>query len=146
MEKEATSLYRNVTDACQIGFIESGGVRYAPADILEVTRPSRSSAPLAYISIMSTDNFATYSVISGATSSTYDPGVITQTTWDKRCVKRSNRTTRVESNIIKKEVTSCCSNVTDADKIGYKESLCGSYNPANIVNVTSPSGGSVTLD
>jgi hypothetical protein len=43
-------------------------------------------------------------------------------------------------------ITGSCSNVTNAGTIGYDESKCGPYDPANIQSLTLPTGGSGTIE
>lgn len=39
-----------------------------------------------------------------------------------------------------------CDNVTSSGTIGSNQTLCGSYNPGNITNITYPTGGTGTLE
>ena len=67
--------------------------------------PSGGSGDLEYVWLISYDGGNTNTVILGANGASYDPGVITQTTWYRRCARRSYCTDYVgESNWIKKEI------------------------------------------
>ncbi|MBL7776564.1 MAG: hypothetical protein JNK89_11215, partial [Saprospiraceae bacterium] len=93
--------------ANQSACVNAGG-SFDPAPFTNVTSPSGGSGPLEYIWIMSTTNCppATFNsnmwtTISGATSATYDPGPITQTTCYRRCARRAGCTEYdAESNIV----------------------------------------------
>ena len=139
----------NVTDPGSIGNNETiCGVSFDPANIVSLALPTGGSGTIEYVWLVSTNAGNNYSVIPGANTSSYDPGVITQTTWYRRCARRAGCSDFVgESNWVMKELTNCCNNVTDGGLIGYDEVYCGvSFNPANIVNVTLPTGGSGTLE
>ncbi|MBX7241106.1 MAG: hypothetical protein K1X92_05100, partial [Bacteroidia bacterium] len=150
---------QNLTSAGCIGSNESVcGTSFNPTLINSLSLPSGGGiGTIEYVWLVTTDpataagTASNYSVISGATGSTYDPGSITQTTWYRRCARRQGCTTYpAETNWVKKELYPCpatCSNVTSGGTIGNNESICGtSFDPANIINVTSPSGGSGTLE
>ncbi|MBK7764375.1 MAG: hypothetical protein IPI46_13695 [Bacteroidetes bacterium] len=97
----------NVTSGGTIGSDEIVcGLSFDPALITNITLPSGgNSNQLEYVWLISTDAGANYTLISGATGSTYDPGVITQTTWYRRCARRQGCPSYDgESNWIKKEL------------------------------------------
>ncbi|MBK7764376.1 MAG: hypothetical protein IPI46_13700 [Bacteroidetes bacterium] len=73
----------NLTSGGTIGNNETlCGTSVDPSLIVNLTSPSGgSSSPIEYLWLISLDGGTTNTVISGATNSTYDPGVITQTTW-----------------------------------------------------------------
>ncbi|MBK7041375.1 MAG: carboxypeptidase regulatory-like domain-containing protein [Bacteroidetes bacterium] len=101
-----TTVCNNVTDAGSIGYDETFcGLSFNPSNIVNVTLPSGGSGDLEYVWLISYDGGNTNTVISGANGASYDPGVITQTTWYRRCARRSYCTDYVgESNWIKKEL------------------------------------------
>ena len=139
----------NVVDPGSIGYDETYcGVSFDPANIVSITLPTGGTGALEYVWLISYDGGVNNTVIAGATGSSYNPGVITQTTWYRRCSRRAGCTDYVgESNWVMKEVTNCCQNVTDGGTIGYNESVCAAnLDPANIVNVTLPTGGVGTLE
>lgn len=97
----------NVTSGGTIGYNEVlCGTSVDPSLIVNVTSPSGgNSATIEYLWLRSYDGGTTNTVISGATSSTYDPGVITQTTWYRRCSRRQGCTDYDgESNWIQKSL------------------------------------------
>ncbi|MFM1875085.1 MAG: hypothetical protein RL266_822, partial [Bacteroidota bacterium] len=138
----------NVTSAGSIGSAQSGCSPFDPALITSISLPSGGSGTLEYVWLQSYDGGSTYTVINGATSSTYDPGSITQSTWYRRCARRSGCTSYVgESNWVKMTVTGpCCDNVTSAGSIGSAQSGCSPFDPALITSISLPSGGSGTLE
>ncbi len=139
----------NVTDAGSIGYDETYcGVSFDPSNIVSIALPTGGNGTIEYVWLISYDGGVNNTVIPGATGSSYNPGVITQTTWYRRCSRRAGCTDYVgESNWVMKEVTNCCQNVVDGGTIGYNENVCAaSFDPANIVNVTLPSGGTGTLE
>jgi|GEM_PF-2703459 len=85
-----------------------------------------------------TSSWSAWSNISGATSATYNPTTITQTTEYRRLARRTNCFTWVYSNTVVKEVVE---NYTSAGSIAGAQSQCGSYNPALITSSEDPSGG-----
>ncbi|HNB81709.1 MAG TPA: GEVED domain-containing protein, partial [Chitinophagaceae bacterium] len=98
----------NLTSGGTIGSDESGCGSFNPSPITNITAPSGGSGTIEYVWLQSYDAGATYTVISGASNDNYDPGVITQTTWYRRCGRRSGCTNYDgESNWVKKELTLC---------------------------------------
>ncbi|MGB1318087.1 MAG: hypothetical protein ACPG5W_07760, partial [Flavobacteriales bacterium] len=138
----------NVTNAGQIGVAQSGCLPFDPAMITSLSDPSGGSGALEYVWLKSTNGGSNYTVISGANASTYNPGSITETTWYRRCARRAGCTSYVgESNWVMMTVTGpCCDNVTDAGEIGYPQSGCSPFDPAELVSVEDPSGGSGALE
>ncbi|MCF8459257.1 MAG: hypothetical protein K9G46_00905, partial [Flavobacteriales bacterium] len=137
----------NVTSGGTIGVAQSGCSPFDPGLITSSCDPSGGSGTLEYVWLQSTDGGTNYTVISGASSSTYNPGSITTSTWYRRCSRRAGCTDYVgESNWLKMTVTgACCDNVTNAGSIGVAQSGCSPFDPANITSVSDPSGGSGTL-
>jgi hypothetical protein len=107
IQKTVQNCCNNVTDAGSIGFDESVcAYSYDPSPIISITLPSGGSSNLIeYVWLMSTDAGTNYTAIGGANSSTYDPGVISQTTWFRRCSRRAGCTDFTgETSWIMKEV------------------------------------------
>ena len=108
----------NVTNPGEISGNEAHCGSYDASAISSVSGASGGVGAVQYEWLISTDNFSTFSVIAGATNSTYDPGVITQTTYYRRGAKSEGCNDYVVSNIIVKTVygipvISCSS--TDGD-------------------------------
>ena len=138
----------NVTDSGQIAANQSGCSPYNPTLITSVDAPSGGSGDLEIVWITRPGTSGSWTMISGANGLTYDPGVITETTQYRRCARRAGCTSYVgESNIITVTVTGdCCDNVTDAGEIGYPQTGCSPFDPAELVSVEDPSGGSGDLE
>lgn len=119
---------------------------FDPAPITNVQLPTGGTGVLEYVWIYTTDDpslpGAQWEHVPNSNAPELDPGPITQTTWYRRCARRSGCVDYVaESNIVVKEV-SCCSNVTDGGQIGYDQTGCGMpFDPDPFVNVQSPTGG-----
>ena len=155
MAVNATQVYAqcyNLTSAGSIQFtggttylsVPGGTASYDPPAILSVTAPAGGSGTIEYMWIYSLDG-VNFAAISGATTNTYNPPVINQTTWYRRCARRSGCTSWVgESNNVQVEFLPCppCSNVTSAGVIGNPQSNCGAFNPGLITSTSLPSGGS----
>jgi len=74
----------NVTNAGSIGNVQSGCSPFDPAAITSVSLPSGGSGTLQYVWLQSFDGGNNFSVISGASSSTYNPPALTQDRWFKK--------------------------------------------------------------
>ncbi|MBL7771792.1 MAG: hypothetical protein JNM95_02885 [Chitinophagaceae bacterium] len=96
----------NITNGGAIGYDQLlCGTSADPALIQNVTSPTGGTGTIEYVWLQSYDGGTTYTTISTATSDTYDPPVITQTTWYRRCARRAGCSTYVgESNWVKKEL------------------------------------------
>ncbi|MFZ4544240.1 MAG: hypothetical protein ACOYOA_09345, partial [Saprospiraceae bacterium] len=102
----------NVTTGGVIGANQVGCNPYTSSPITEVTAPIGGAGALEYTWLKSTTastytstNAAQWTTISGATSSSYNPGVLTQITYFVRLVRRANCTEyKGVSNVIKIEV------------------------------------------
>ncbi|MCH2081055.1 MAG: PKD domain-containing protein, partial [Saprospiraceae bacterium] len=77
--------------------------------------------------------------ISGATSTSYDPSIITATTQYRRIA--SNCCGSANSNIVTKEVI-----ILDPGQISGNQTICGSYDPSVISSVNSASGECTITD
>ncbi|MEO0311042.1 MAG: hypothetical protein RIQ89_699, partial [Bacteroidota bacterium] len=97
----------NFTNGGEIGYAQSNCGSFDPSELVSISLPSGGIGATEYVWLMSTvnglfNNGANYSVIAGATNASYDPGQVSQTTWFRRCARRSGCTDYVgESNIIK---------------------------------------------
>ncbi len=77
------------------------------------------------------------------TALAFQPSAISQTTYYRRKASTFHCADSLFSNAVSKSVGQ---NVTDAGIIGYDESIAGPYDPAPIVTVTAPSGGSGVIE
>ncbi len=138
----------NATNGGLIAGDESGcpDPIFDPGPITNVQLPTGGTGVLEYVWIYTTDDpslpGAVWEHIPNSNTPELDPGPITQTTWYRRCARRSGCVDYVaESNIVVKEV-SCCSNVSDGGLIGFDQQGCGvPFDPLPFANVVAPSGG-----
>jgi len=91
----------NVTYGGEIGYYESKCAPYDPEMIIETTPPSGGNGTLEYVWLYSTDNW-TWITIAGANGPSYDPPVITETTFFSRGVRRAGCTDYIYSNSVLK--------------------------------------------
>lgn len=110
---------------------------YDPVLISSTSAPSGGSGG-TLIYKWEYNNGAGWTEISGATVATYDPSTITQTTQYRRAARLNPCTDWVYSDPVNKEVIS---NYSDGGTIGSDEDGCGSFDPSNITNISSPTGG-----
>ena len=103
-----TPVCQNVTDGGTITGDESMCGSYDPGMITSTAMPSGGSGALEYVWLSSTigcPDGQNSTVIAGATGSTYNPGVITETTYYLRCARRAGCIDYPgESNCVVKEV------------------------------------------
>lgn len=98
----------NVTNGGAIAGDQSGCGSYDPTLITNTTTPPGGSGTIVYSWEKSTTSATSgFSVIAGATLSTYDPTTITQTTWYRRGAKTGACTVKY-SNVVTKTVTAVC--------------------------------------
>ncbi len=107
----------NTTDGGTIGFDEvlCGGAN-DPSLIVSLTEASGGTGPLEYLWLSSTsscpDNLT--QAIVGATEATYDPGLLTTTTWFRRCSRRSGcNIWSTESNCVQITINAVCDECDD---------------------------------
>jgi hypothetical protein len=126
-----------LTNGGTIGSNQSGCGTFDPANLTSITAPSggTGSGAIQY------RWRANGSIISGATSAAYDPGFITATTIYQREALRTGTSTWIASNQVTVTIGACNTDLTNGGTIGYNQSGCGTFDPANIVSVTAPSGG-----
>ena len=138
----------NVTNGGEIEADEFGcpNPTWDPSLITSVSLPTGGTGTLEYIWIFTTDDptlpNAFWNPIPGSTGPEYDPDPITETTYYRRCARRSGCTDYIgESNIIVKEAI-CCDNLTDGGQIIADQTLCSPPFTADpLTNFISPSGG-----
>lgn len=139
----------NATNGGQIGYSQSGCIGYDPVAFTSISAPTGGSGALQIIWIKkSASTNWNYVEIPGATGLTYDSGSLTETTTFRRCARREFCSSYVaESNEITVTVSgACCSNVTNGGQIGYNQSGCVGFDPAEIGSISSPAGGSGALE
>ncbi|MCC6282202.1 MAG: hypothetical protein IT262_16485, partial [Saprospiraceae bacterium] len=156
----------NVTNGGTIGSNQSICSGSTPAPLTNVTSPSGGSGTLEYLWLQSTTipcppvGSASWTAIPGATSATYAPGVLTQTTCFLRCSRRLGCTEYDgESNAITitvnpKPTIVCETNVNNAGWVTDADcsiAVCAgshvqlSVNPnVSTVNWTGPNGFTAT--
>ncbi|MBL0315872.1 MAG: hypothetical protein IPP69_08870 [Flavobacteriales bacterium] len=153
---ESNDLFIDITGSCSnvtyggtIGSAQTGCVGYDPSAFLNVNSPSGGSGTIEYMWLYKNASTGwVYQTISGANSSTYDSPALSETTTFRRCARRSCCSTWPgESNEITVTINCIpCNNLTSGGTIGYNQSGCTGFDAAEIVNVTSPSGGSGNLE
>lgn len=132
----------NFTSAGVIGSNQNSCPSFNPANMTGTAPSGGSGGTTQYQWQVSTNNIS-WSNIGSATGASYNPPTITATRYYRRRAKRSTCTSWLASNTVTKAVgVGCCTNYTDAGTIGYDQSGCGSFDPANIVEITPPSGQS----
>lgn len=94
----------NVTDAGQIGYYEAKCAPFDPEALVETIAPVGGNGTLEYMWQSSLDNW-TWTAISGANSASYDPPVITQSTYYRRGVRRAGCTDYMYGNSVYKRNT-----------------------------------------
>ncbi|MBK7343247.1 MAG: hypothetical protein IPJ06_09225 [Saprospiraceae bacterium] len=139
----------NVTDGGSISGDETGcpDPVFDPSVIVNVILPSGGSGDLEYVWMFTTVDPAlpitSWLPLPNSNSPDFDPGPITQTTWYRRCSRRSGCTEYVgETGYVTKEVK-CCENVTDPGLIGSDQSVCAvEFDPSPLVEISPATGGS----
>ncbi len=132
------AITENFTDAGAVDGKEEFCNGYDPSLITESISPSGGvGGSLEHQWQQSTDTI-TWVDVPGATSTTYDPAFISQTTYFRRGARRSPCTGYIFSSFVEKLVVV---NYTQAGIIAGEESNCGSFDPDLISSITAPSGG-----
>ncbi len=93
----------NLTNPGSIGSSEKNCGVYDPAAISEITSPSGSGS-YQYIWESASNISGPWTTISGATGISYDPTVITQTTYYRRSIRNNGCTSYLYNNIVVKEI------------------------------------------
>lgn len=92
------TIRKNPTIGATLGYHEYVCGSFDPAPIVTLTFPSGGIGPLEYAWVFSTDGGFTNTNIPGATNSSYDPGIITQTTWYRQLSRTSGCINYLESS------------------------------------------------
>ncbi len=137
----------NVTSGGSIAGDETGCGAYNPGPITNAASPSGGSGNMEFIWLSSTTGCPRFlsETIEGANQSTYDPGMITQTTYYLRCSRRAGCSvwTVGESNCVVKTVDNNC-NTECANRNATNSTSCrngGSYGVFNDGNQYTISDG-----
>ena len=106
---DAKAQCSNVTNAGAIAASEPSGCSpFDPGVINSASLPSGGSGSLEYVWLKSTNGGSSYTMISNSNASTYNPPSISQTTWYRRCARRSGCSSYTgESNWVQVSVTDC---------------------------------------
>ena len=120
----------NVTNGGRISGAQSKCGGYNPSTMGNAQSPSGGSGAIEYIWLKSTSGCpnSVNQAISGATSATYNPGYISQTTWYRRCSRRAGCSSwfEGESNCIRKEVRTCGATACATRTVMNSRANCGS--------------------
>jgi len=128
----------NYTDPGLIAGEESSCGSFDPDVITSVTAPSGGSGGTnQYQWEQSTDNI-NWTAVTGGNAESYNPTTLIQTTYFRRGARRSPCVDYVYSNAIKKMMVM---NFNSGGVLDGDQSVCGSYDPFTITNVSLPSGG-----
>jgi hypothetical protein len=137
----------NVTDGGIVCCDQASNIiPFDPSPLTNVQHASGGSGVVEYLWLSTTNpyntNFSSWTMIAGATSASYDPGPLSQTTFFVRCARRAACNDYVrESNVIVVTV-SPCDNLTDAGKIASNQVACGSpFDPAQLNSINAATGG-----
>ncbi len=128
----------NYTDAGIIAGEESNCGSFDPELISSVTEPSGGIGGINQYQWESSTDSLNWTAIPGGNAETLNPTTVIQTTYYRRGARRSPCSTIIYSNTIKKIVAV---NFTSGGTLDGDQSVCGSYDPFIISNITSPSGG-----
>ncbi|MEP7265099.1 MAG: hypothetical protein ABI772_11405, partial [Bacteroidota bacterium] len=135
----ASATCYNCTNGGTIGTDQSGCPPFDPALFTNVQLPQGGSGTISYqwyYKNNSTNN--NWDPVTGATSSTYNPGVITETTCYKRYARRANCTNWAASNSVCATVNFCCNATINGLVV---------YNLTNSTNfLTLVDGGSYNIN
>jgi hypothetical protein len=136
----STSSNTPLTNGGTIGSDQTGCGTYDPAMLTSIAPASGGSGPGA----IQYRWWMNGSLITGATSATYDPAPVTATTTYQREANRVGTTAWVASNTVTVTITACDSNLTSGGTIGSNQTGCGTYDPATLTSLTPASGGTGT--
>ncbi|MEQ9403514.1 MAG: DUF6443 domain-containing protein [Cyclobacteriaceae bacterium] len=112
-----------------------------PGSLTNTASATGSSGTIQYQWQYSTNGSSGWTNISGATSSTYNPGALTADRWYRRRVRTSTCSEYKYTNSIKVTIHP----ILNAGTIGNAQTLCYNGNPAALTNTTSATGSSGTI-
>ncbi|NNC94369.1 MAG: hypothetical protein HKN92_02325, partial [Chitinophagales bacterium] len=129
----------NITHPGSIGYDQSVCPGTTPATIQSLAPPTGGNGTIEYIWLETTvypPSVSNSTVISGANSLSYSPGSISQTTYFRRCARRSGCSTYVgETNWVTIGINQCCSPLMVSASV--TDALCS----GGIVSTSCPCNG-----
>ncbi|MEQ9405057.1 MAG: DUF6443 domain-containing protein [Cyclobacteriaceae bacterium] len=134
------TIYSNLS-AGSIGNAQTLCYNGNPAALTNTASASGSSGTKQYQWQYSTNGSSGWTDISGATSTTYDPGALTSNRWYRRRVRTSTCSEYKYTNSIKVTIH----NNLSPGSIGNAQTLCYNGNPSTLTNTGSASGSSGTI-
>ena len=147
---DITAQCSNVTWGGQINGTQYGCAGFDPTAIFNENSPSGGSGTMQYMWLYKSASTGwNFQTVSGASSSSYDPGPLNETTTYRRCARRSGCSSwDGESNDVTITVNVCssCNNLTSGGSISGNQSGCTGFDPTPFTSTGSPSGGSGTLE
>ena len=146
----------NVTTGGMIAFNQEGDAPFTPNPLVNTVSPTGGTGELEYLWLFSTttpiyiQGSPDWMIIPNSNSPDYNPGVLNETTYFIRCVRRANCEDYIgESNVITITVNPLiteCDNVTTGGMIAFNQENCGAFDPETLVNTVTPSGGTGDLE
>ncbi len=133
----------NVTNAGTISGTQSSCGSFYPTTLTSVTPASGGTGPVEYQWMYKNASTGwSLTAIPGATSASYTPGFLSETTKFRRCARNQGCSSWPgETADITITVTNVCCNVTNAGSIGNAQTSCGAFDPAPITSIAPASGG-----
>ncbi len=127
---------RSPVSAGSIGGTQTVCYNGNPSVLTNATSPSGGTGSFTYQWQISSNN-STWSDISGATSSTYDPPSLTSNRWYRRRATSSGGCGSATTSSVKVTVRA----QVNGGSIGNAQDLCWGNDPSTLTNVSSPTGG-----
>lgn len=146
----------NIINGGLIAFNQEGDAPFEPNDLTNLVTPTGGSGTLEYLWLSSIvgppyiQGSPNWIEIPNSNTINYDPGVLAETTYFIRCVRRAGCDDYIgESNIITITVNPTeqeCDNVLTGGMIALNQEGDAPFDPNPLVNTVSPTGGSGTLE
>ena len=146
----------NITNGGLIAFNQEGDAPFEPNNLTNLVTPTGGTGALEYLWLSSLigppyiQGSPNWTEIPNSNSSSYDPGVLSETTYFIRCVRREECNDYVgESNIVTITVNPTeleCDNVLTGGMIGINQEGIAPFTPNPLVNTVPPNGGSGELE
>ena len=130
------TVYANLTSG-SIGGAQSICYNGDPTTLTNASTPTGGTGRTYQWQKSTSSATSGFSDISGATSSTYDPGTLTQSTWYRRGVTSASNCGTVYTSAVKVTVYANL----NAGSIGGAQTICYNGNPSALTNSSSASGG-----